>query len=144
MLARVVDARRELVFSAWTDPRHLPQWFGPAGFTVETKELDVRVGGTWRFEMVAPDGTRYSSRMAFRRIEAPSLLEFDHGKDTDDDVDMFRTTITFDQQTNGKTVVTLRQIHPTKARRDAVAGFGAVEYGLQTLEKLARHVEGLK
>jgi uncharacterized protein YndB with AHSA1/START domain len=53
-------------------------------------------------------------------------------------------TITFDEQSDGKTVITLRQLHPTKAQRDATIGFGAVEYGYQTLEKLARHVEALR
>ena len=37
VLSRVINARRDFVFSAWTDPRHLPNWFGPAGFKVETK-----------------------------------------------------------------------------------------------------------
>ena len=40
---------------------------------------------------------------------------------------------------NGKTVLTLRQLHPSAQRRNAVIGFGAVEYGYQTLDKLARH-----
>lgn len=141
VLSRVINARRELVFAAWTDPRHLPQWFGPAGFKIENKEIDIRVGGTWRFDMVAPDGKRYTNRMVFRRIEVPSLIEIDHGSDKDNDPGMFRTTILFDQQSDGKTVLTMRQLHPTKAQRDAGIGFGAVEYGYQTLDKLARHVE---
>jgi hypothetical protein len=45
------------------------------------------------------------------------------------------------EQSDGKTVITLRQLHPTKAQRDAGIGFGAVEFGYQTLEKLAQHVE---
>jgi uncharacterized protein YndB with AHSA1/START domain len=94
--------------------------------------------------MIAPDGKRYTNRMMFRRIERPSLIEFDHGADGDDDPGQFRTTITFDEQSNRKTVITLRQLHPTKARRDAGIGFGAVEYGYQTLEKLAHHVEALR
>lgn len=141
VLSRVIDAPRELVFAAWTDPRHLPQWFGPAGFKVETKSMDIRVGGEWRFNMMARDGKLYPNRMRFRRIEPPSLIEIDHGADQDDDSGMFRVTVTFDQQSNGKTVITLRQLHPTKALRDAKIGFGAVEFGHQTLDKLARHVE---
>ena len=141
VLSRVIDAPRDLVFSAWADPRHLPRWFGPAGFTVETKSIDLRVGGEWRFDMIAPDGKRYTNRMRFRRIESPRLIEFDHGADKDDDPGRFRTTVIFDEQGDGKTVITLRQLHPTKAQRDAGIGFGAVEYGYQTLEKLARHVE---
>ena len=50
----------------------------------------------------------------------------------------------YDLSGDGKTVITLRQLHPTKAQRDAKIGFGAVEYGYQTLEKLARHVESLR
>lgn len=141
VLSRVIAAPRDVVFSAWADAEHLPKWFGPAGFGIDTKEIDIRVGGLWRFDMIAPNGHRYPSRMRFRRIEPPALIEFDHGADDADDPAMFRTTITFDEQSDGKTVITLRQIHPTKAQRDAKMAFGAVEYGYQTLEKLARHVE---
>jgi uncharacterized protein YndB with AHSA1/START domain len=142
VLSRVINAPRELVFKAWTDPRNLPNWFGPAGFKVETKSIDISVGGEWRFDMIAPDGTRYTNRMHFLQIEMPSMIEINHGADIDNDAGMFRTTITFDQQSDGKTVITLRQLHPTKAQRDAVIGFGAVEYGYQTLGKLANYVEG--
>jgi uncharacterized protein YndB with AHSA1/START domain len=143
VLSRVINGNRDVVFSAWADPKHLPIWFGPAGFKIETKEIDIRVGGLWRFDMIAPNGHRYQNRMLFRRIESPSLIEVDHGADSDDDPGRFRTTITFDEQGDGKTVITLRQLHPTKAQRDATIGFGAVEYGYQTLEKLAHHVEAL-
>ena len=139
VLARVVDADRDTAFRAWTDPSQIVQWFGPDGFDIETREIDIRTGGVWRFEMVAPDGTRYSSRMEFLIIEAPELIEVSHGTDTDDDPDRFRMLITFDEQDNGKTVVTLRQMHPTPERRATVIGFGAAEYGAQTLEKLANH-----
>jgi uncharacterized protein YndB with AHSA1/START domain len=113
---------------------------GPAGFTVETQEIEIRVGGKWRFVLVAPDGTRYDSRMVFRKIDAPRLLELDHGSDKDDDPGKFRVIVTFDEQSDGKTVLTLRQLHPTKEQRDATIGFGAVEFGYQTLEKLAQHI----
>jgi uncharacterized protein YndB with AHSA1/START domain len=140
VLSRVIDAPRELVFAAWTDAEHLGQWFGPAGFTCATREADIRVGGRWRFDFRGPDGTVYDNRMVFLEILAPERIVFDHGHDRDDDPDRFRVTITFDAQANGKTVVTLRQLHPTAARRAAVIGFGAVEFGYQTLDKLAAHV----
>ena len=143
VLSRVVAAPRGLVFEAWTDPQHLPMWFGPEGFRVETQEIDIRVGGRWRFVFTGPDGTRYTNRMVFLKIEPPHLLEIDHGSDVDADPNMFRTRVIFDEQANGKTVVTLRQLHPTRARRDAGIAFGAVEFGYQTLEKLARHVAGV-
>lgn len=140
VIARVVAADRETAFQAWTDPAQIVQWFGPDGFKIETHEIDIRAGGLWRFDMVAPDGTRFSNRMAFLRVEAPRLIEAIHGTDIDNDPDCFRLLVTFDQQDNGKTVVTLRQMHPTPERRSIVVGFGAVEFGAQTLGKLATHV----
>jgi uncharacterized protein YndB with AHSA1/START domain len=61
----------------------------------------------------------------------------DHGTPDPDDPDVFRVTVTFDEQSDGKTVLTLRQLHPSARRRAIVIGFGAVEYGLQTLAALA-------
>ena len=144
VLSRVIAAPRNLVFKAWTDPQHLPRWFGPAGFKVETQEIDIRAGGRWRFVFVAPDGTRYDNRMVFLKVEAPHLLEIDHGTDKDDDPGRFRVIVTFDEQSDGKTVITLRQLHPTSAQRDAGISFGAVELGYQTLDKLALHLAAMK
>lgn len=143
VLARVIDAPRDLVFAAWADPEQIQAWFGPAGMTIQTREIEVAPGGLWRFDMVAADGSRYDNRMRFLRIEAPTLIEVEHGADRDDDPGRFHMLVTFDAQDDGKTVLTLRQMHPDKARRAFVIGFGAVEYGGQTLDKLARHVAGV-
>lgn len=140
VLTRVIAAPRERVFAAWTDPSQIVQWFGPAGISIDTREIDIRSGGFWRFDMVTEEGTRFGNRMQFLRINAPELLEVLHGEDNDNDATRFYMLVTFDEQANGKTVVTLRQMHPSKARRGEVIGFGAVEYGGQTLDKLAAHV----
>ena len=144
VLTRVIDAPRALVYAAWTDPEQIQVWFGPEGFAIETREIDLRPGGLWRFDMVAPGGTRYDNRMRFLRLEAPSLIEVEHGSDRDEDPGRFRMLVTFDEQSDGKTVLTLRQMHPSKAQRDGAIGFGAVEYGGQTLAKLAHHVAKLR
>ncbi|WP_288928541.1 SRPBCC family protein [uncultured Maritimibacter sp.] len=141
IVTRVVSASLDRAFAAWADPAQIVQWFGPEGFTLDTHEIDIRPGGRWRFDMIAPDGTAFSNRITFLRIEPSRLIEADHGTDADDDPDRFRLLVTFDAQDNGKTVVTLRQMHPTPERRGIVIGFGAVEFGGQTLDKLARHVE---
>lgn len=143
VLTRVFDAPRELVYRAWVDPEQIQRWFGPKGFTVTTHAIDLRVGGMWRFDMIAPDGTLYPNRMTFLTMKEPELLVFDHGTDRDDDPNKFRVTVTFDAQSNGKTVVTMRQLHPTKERRDATIAFGAVEIGNTTLDKLEAHLRGL-
>jgi uncharacterized protein YndB with AHSA1/START domain len=142
VLARVFDAPRDVVFKAWTEREQVSRWFGPKGFTATTLEMDVRVGGRWRFELCAPDGTRFDNRVVFLEVRPPERLVFDHGSDVDDDPGRFRVIVTFDEQSNKKTVVTLRQLHPTKAQRDTTISFGAVELGLQTLDKLAEHLRG--
>jgi uncharacterized protein YndB with AHSA1/START domain len=140
VFGRVIDAPRDLVFAAWTDPKQIESWFGPEGMRIETKEILLQQGGIWRFDMIAPDGSRYKNRMAFLRIESPFLLEIEHGPDEDNSKSKFRMLVTFDEQGDGKTVLTLRQMHPSKEQRQETIGFGAVEYGGQTLEKLARHI----
>jgi uncharacterized protein YndB with AHSA1/START domain len=144
VITRLVDAPLSLVFEAWTDPAQLPAWFGPDGYTIDTREIDIRPGGCWRFDMTAADGTAYGSRMDFLRVEPNALIEVRHGPDREDDPSAFWMLVTFDEQANGKTVVTLRQMHPSRARRVEVIAFGAIEYGGQTLAKLARHVEALR
>ena len=136
VLSRVYDAPRELVFRAWTDPDRIGRWFGPRGFRCAIHEMDVRVGGRWRFDLVAPNGHVYDNRVEYLEIVPNERLVFDHGADRDADPGRFRVTLTFDRQSDGKTVLTLRQLHPNKVQRDAGIGFGAVELGYQTLDKL--------
>ncbi|MGA3159380.1 MAG: SRPBCC family protein [Steroidobacteraceae bacterium] len=140
VLSRVIAAPRSVVYAAWTDPDQIQEWFGPEGMTIETREINLNPGGIWRFDMIARDGTRYSSRMVFLRMEPLALIEVEYGSDQEIDPGKFRMLVTFDEQGDGKTVLTLRQMHPSKERRNIVIGFGAVEYGGQTLKKLALHV----
>lgn len=139
VISRVFDAPRALVYKMWTDPAHVCNWFGPKGFTCTMHSMDVRVGGHWRFDMRAPNGHVYPNWIQYVEIVPNERLVFDHGAGQDDP-GMFRVTITFDEQSDHKTVVTLRNLLPTKADRDAKIGFGAVELGYQTLDKLAEHL----
>lgn len=143
VLSRVIDAPVEAVYRAWVEPERLFQWFGPDGYRCEAgTQGEARAGAIWRYVMTGPDGRRWESRMTFLEVVPDGRIVFDHGSDRDDDPERFRTTITFDRQGDGKTVLTLRQLHPSKARRDLVIGFGAVELGYQTLRKLSEFVGG--
>src|SRR5215210_818359 len=125
VLVRVLDATREAVFAAWTDADAFCQWFGPDGFTCTVREMDVRPGGRARFDMVSGDGTVYTNRFDYLEIVPGQRMVLDHGSDADDDPDRFRVTIVLDEQADGKTVLTLRQLHPTVGRRAAAIDFGA-------------------
>jgi len=56
VLERTLNAPRDLVWKAWTDPEHLKQWFAPKPYEISELELDLRPGGIFRLRMVGPDG----------------------------------------------------------------------------------------
>lgn len=141
VLSCVIDAPREMVFRAWIEPERMFHWFGPRGYHCEVHQQSSAIpGAVWRFDMVAPDGHRFDSRMVFLEVIPNERLVLDHGSDKDDDPNRFRVTVVFDQQRDGKTVLTLRQIFPTRAQRNEKIGFGAVELGYQTLDKLGAYL----
>src|SRR5687767_1816106 len=72
--SRIVNAPIELVFQAWTDPHHLKNWWGPAGFTNTFNEFDLRPGGKWRFIMHGPEKGNYVNECVFIKIEKPVLI----------------------------------------------------------------------
>ncbi len=72
--SRIINASRELVYRAWTDPNHLKNWWGPAGFTNTFNEFDLRVGGRWSFIMHGPDKGNYANECEFIKIDKPSLI----------------------------------------------------------------------
>lgn len=145
VLVKLLNHPREKVFAAWTDAQALAKWYGPDGLAIETHEADIREGGVWRFDMVGEfEGKpqRFENEVRFLEIVPNERIVADYGTPDPDDPDRFRMTVTFDEQGDGKTVLTLRQLHPSRERRSAVIGFGAVEYGMQTLESLAVWLDG--
>ena len=75
VVARTFDAPRSLVWAAFTDPKHLPNWHtGPAGFTMPVCEIDFRVGGKWRYVMIGPDGNDVTFYGEYREIAAPERI----------------------------------------------------------------------
>ena len=141
VLSRLLDAPRELVFAAWTDPKQVVQWWGPRGFTTTSHEMSVKPGGVWRFVMHGPDGRDYKNKIIFTEVVKPERLVYRHaGEDEHEDV-RFHVTVTFQAQ-GRKTLLTMRSLFTTAQERDeVVTKYGAIEGGKQTLERLAAHVE---
>ena len=110
VLTRVFDAPRALVFSTWTDPRHLAQWWGPRDFTNPVCELEVRVGGKILIHMRAPDGTVYPMTGTFREVVTPERLVFTAVAEDQDGHALLEglVTVTFEEQ-GGKTRLTVRE-----------------------------------
>jgi uncharacterized protein YndB with AHSA1/START domain len=133
VLQREMPFPPERIWTAITDPQHMPNWWGPDGFTIENLSIDLRVGGVWAFDMIGPDGTRFPNHSVFTEITPPSKLAFDHG---DGQRIWFASTIVL-QGTGRGTLITLRHLFPSKAERDEVVEkYGAIEGGKQHLAKL--------
>jgi uncharacterized protein YndB with AHSA1/START domain len=134
---REVPFARELVWKAMSEPEHVNRWWGPDGFRNEAVNMDFRVGGVWTFVMVGPDGTRYPNRVVFKEITPPSRLVFDHG---DGERTWFEATVTLQDSGRG-TLITLRQLHPSRKSRDEVVDrYGALEGARQHLAKLEAYL----
>jgi uncharacterized protein YndB with AHSA1/START domain len=109
VLRRLVDAPPEIVFSAWSDPAHVAEWWRPQGFVTPVFDMDFRVGGEFRY-CIRKDGRDGWARGTYREIVAPSRIVFtfqwqsgDAGHDAETLV-----TVTFEPQ-GERTVLTFRQ-----------------------------------
>src|SRR3974390_123503 len=75
-LVRTFDAPRELVFSIWTEAKHLAQWWGPHHFDNPVCEADARVGGAILIHMRGPDGVAHVMGGLYQEITPPSRIVF--------------------------------------------------------------------
>lgn len=142
VLARELDAPRELVWRAFTDPTQDVRWWGPNGFTTTIKQWDFRVGGEWTHTMHGPDGTDYPNHSIFREIVPQERIACgNYGGRSVDSGAFFEATWTFESLGPKRTRVTGRMIFPSAQDRDTVVReHGAIEGGKQTLARLAAYL----
>jgi uncharacterized protein YndB with AHSA1/START domain len=137
LIERIVDAPREMVWKAWTDPRQVVQWWGPTGFTTTIEQMDVRPGGVWQYVMHGPDGTNYPNRSVFIEIVPPERIVYAHGGGAAGQVAAeFEMSWTF-EALGQRTRISIHMLFPSAAARDRVVQqYGAIEGGHQTLQRL--------
>ena len=75
-LEKTLQAPRELVFAACVEPQKLAEWWGPAGFTSPSVDLDVREGGRYRITMQPPDGEAFHLRGGYSVVDPPQRLVY--------------------------------------------------------------------
>ena len=139
VISRVIGAPRELVFEAFTEVRHLSQWWGPDGFSTTTRTFAFRVGGEWDFVMHGPDGTDYQEWISWTEIAPPEGIALLHGE-FPGDPNAFESVLTFAPD-GAATRIEMRTVFPTKELRDEAAEkYHAIEGGQQTLSSLAGYV----
>jgi uncharacterized protein YndB with AHSA1/START domain len=142
LMTRLFDAPPNLVFDAYTRPEHVVRWWACGdGYTMPVCEIDLRVGGAYRFVMRSPDGTEFPIKGVYREIAAPERLVHTHIYDvvpysSEETV----ITMTFENRA-GKTFYTSHSVYQTPQARDGHLESG-MEAGLpptmDRLEQVAR------
>ena len=138
VVTRVLDAPRELVWKAWTQPEHVQQWLlGPEGWTMPVCEIDLRPGGAWHFGWQQPDGSGMEIRGTYEEVAPPERLvsRSSWGGDWPETTE----TLVF-AEADGKTTVTQTIQYPSKEARDAALETGMTDGMSISFNRLAEYL----
>jgi len=143
VMTRVFDAPRELVFKALTTPELLKRWFGPHGWTLTECEVDLRVGGAWRFLSKGPDGRTMGMRGVYREIVPPERIQYTESFDEWAEQGSALITTTLAER-DGRTTLTCVSLAPSREVRDAVIRTGMEHGAAETYDRLADTLHALR
>jgi uncharacterized protein YndB with AHSA1/START domain len=121
-ITRTFDAARQLVFDAWTKPEHLKRWLGRRGDEMIVCEVDLRIGGAWRYVWRLREGGEMGMHGEYQEVAEPDRLVTTEIFDEPYFEEMGSGTIntfTFEER-DGKTKLTVTTLYKTRAQRDAV------------------------
>jgi len=135
IMTRVFNAPRELVFKVMTDPKHIPQWWGPRIYTTIVDKMDVKPGGVWRYIQKGKDGNEFAFHGVYHSVEAPERV-----------VDTFEfegmpghvlmETMTLEDEAGGKTKVTVSSVFQSVADRDGMLQSGMADGSNESYDQL--------
>ena len=132
---RLIEAPREAVFAAFSNPEQLARWWGPEGFSSRFEEFDLRAGGYWRFTMQGPDGTDYPNESRFLEVDENRRVVVEHFSGHH-----FILTITL-TPTGRSTQIGWRQVFDSAEHYEQIAEFIS-RANEQNLDRLQAMVEG--
>ena len=134
VLTRVFDAPRDLVFEALTRPELLKRWFGPHGWNLVVCEVDLRVGGAWRYVLEGPDGRSMGMGGEYREIVPGERTV--HTEAMDDYPGDSVVTVVLTEH-DGRTTMTGTVLYDSQETRDAVVASGMEHGAAETYDRLA-------
>jgi uncharacterized protein YndB with AHSA1/START domain len=135
---RVFDAPRRLVFDAWTNPKHVPNWLlGPAGWTMPVCEIDLRPGGTWHFVWRKADGSEMAMSGTYKEVVPPERVV--HTEKWGDEWPETINTLVL-TEADGKTTVKQTVLYPSKETLEAALKTGMKEGADQSFERLDEYL----
>jgi uncharacterized protein YndB with AHSA1/START domain len=142
-LSRLFDAPRDLVFEAMTRPEHIREWWGRLGdgYSVPVCEVDLRVGGKWRFVNRTPKGEEAEFYGVYREIAPPDRLVFTEIFAPFPDAESVVTATYSDE--GGRTRMRARCLYPSKEVRDMVLGTGMEGGAAKSYDRLEEVARGL-
>ena len=143
VITRVFDGPRALVFKAWTDPKHVAQWWGPKGFNNTDCEMDMRTGGAFVLHMRGPDGVMYPCEGVFREVVVPERIVYT-GPARGDACGAglppnAMVTVTFEED-DGQTTVTIYTRFQSSADREAAVKMGFRTGWTDSFDRLADYL----
>ena len=142
LITREFDAPRHLVWRAWTTPELVKRWWTARRGEATVLEIDLRVGGKWRYVMVTPDGFEVGFHGEYREVVPHERLvsteAYEGIPDPDEHASLNTLTLT---ETDGRTTLTLLVQHASKEDRDAQIASG-MESGLQDALDLLEEIAG--
>jgi uncharacterized protein YndB with AHSA1/START domain len=134
VMRRSFKAPRRIVYQAFTRPEHLRRWWGPRELELVVCEIDLRVGGAYRFVQRAPDGQEFAFRGVYRELRPPERIVSTFVFEMMPDHEAVTTVVL--EEANGVTTLTSTVVHDSVEARDA--HFAAMEPGaIDTYERLA-------
>jgi len=143
-IVRSFDAPRALVWQAWTDPEHIRQWWGPAGFDCPRCESELRAGGGFRLDLRAPDGNVYPCIGTFSEIVEHERIVYEgeaaEGHPCGAGIPPRATVTVSFADHGGKTRLTLHTRFASAERKQAAADARFVVSWEESLQRLAEHI----
>jgi uncharacterized protein YndB with AHSA1/START domain len=141
-MTRLFAAPRELVFRGYTDPEHIPHWWGPRGVTTIVETMDVRPGGAWRFIQRHADGAEYAFYGEYREVVPPerivSTFEFEGFPGL-----VMVDTLTLSEE-DDKTTLTVISRFASREERDTMVESGLEDGAAEMWERLAEHLDAMR
>jgi uncharacterized protein YndB with AHSA1/START domain len=137
---RILDAPRHLVWKVLTDPERVTRWWGPHGFTTTVVEMDLRVGGNWRFINRGPDGQEAPFKGEYLEIVSPERMVQTQVFDVPGFNDRAAiNTLTLEAQGN-RTKLVARSRFPSIDDLEGALSTGMVGGALETYDRLADEI----
>ena len=142
-MTRLFDAPRALVFEAMTKPEHIRHWWGNLGdgYSVPVCEVDLRLGGKWRFTNRTPKGELATFYGEYREVAPPERVVFTEIFEPFPDAESVVTALLTEE--GGKTRLTATVVYPSREVRDMVQATGMERGAALSYDRLEEVARGL-